>query len=175
MKNLTDDQLLDFIDGKGNEAERDSIKKLISSNVEVKKRVDELQAIHNFLQRQNKIEQPSKNFTEKVMSGLHARPSFSFLSPRNGLLLLIGLMVASGLAIMLVSAGSFDQWHTIFKIGQVPIKNNLLKLPAAIPFDLKLIVKIFVMINIVIAFVLLDRTILRPIFQKRAERLVNPL
>lgn len=170
MDNLTDDQLLDFLDGNTTEAERARLQQLIGMNSEMKKRVEALQAIHLFLQNQNKIEQPSKTFTEKVMSGLHARPSFSLLSPRNGLLLLIGLMVASGLAIMLVSSGSFDQWHTFFNIGQIPVKNNLVKLPTSVPFDLKVVVKIFVMINVVIAFVLLDRTILRPIFQKRAER-----
>jgi len=170
MENLTDDQLLNFLDGNTTEAERDKVNKLNGLNPEVKKRVEELQAVHFFLQNQNKIEQPSKTFTEKVMAGLHARPSFTLLSPKNGLLLLVGLMVASGLAIMLVSAGSFDQWHTFFRLGQVPLKNNLVKLPTSIPFDLKLTVKIFVMINVVIGFVLLDRTILRPIFQKRAGR-----
>jgi len=170
MENITDDQLLNFLDGVGSEAERDGTKKLISANADVKKRVDELQAVHSFLQNQNKIENPSKNFTEKVMSSLHARPSFSFLSPRNGLLLLVGLMVASGLAIMLLTSGSFDQWHTFFNLGQIPLKNNWVKLPSSIPFDPKLTVKVFVIVNIIIAFVLLDRTILRPIFQKRSER-----
>jgi len=79
-------------------------------------------------------------------------------------------VVASGLAIVLVSSGSVDQWHTFLPIGQVPMKNNWIKLPTSIPFDLKITVKIFVMINVVIGFVLLDRTILRPIFQRRAER-----
>jgi len=170
MENLTDDQLLNFIDGTGSEEERENIKRLISSNADVKKRLGELQAVHAFLQHQNKLEQPSKTFTEKVMSSLHAPQAFAFLSPRNGLLLLIGLMVASGLAMMLVSSGSFDQWHTFFSIGQIPLKNNYIKLPTSIPFNLKLTVKVFVMINLVIGFVLLDRTILRPFFQKRAER-----
>jgi len=169
MENITDDRLLNFIDGTISEAEREHMKKLINSNTEMKKRVEELQAIHNFLQRQNRIENPSKKFTDKVMSGLHARSAFTFLSPRNGLLLLAGLMVASGLAIIMVSTGSF-QWHIFFNLEQIPFKNNWMKLPTSIPIDLKLTVKLFVMVNIVIGFVLLDRTILRPIFQKRAER-----
>jgi hypothetical protein len=170
MEKITDDQLLNFLDGSSNEADRDKLKKLITVNDELKKRAEELQTIHVFLQKQNKIEYPSKNFTAKVMSGLHARSSFTFLSPRNGFLLLIGLMVASGLAVMMVSAGSFDQWHTFFNLKQIPIKNNWVKLPTSIPIDVKQAVKIIVMINIIIGFILLDRTILRPIFQKRAER-----
>ncbi len=173
MENVTDDQLLNFLDGTSNDAERNNINHLISTNVGLNKRLEELQAVHFILQKQNIIEQPSKTFTEKVMSNLHARSSFAFLSPRNGLLLLVGLLVASGIAITLVSSGQFDQWHTFLNIGQIPVKNNLVKLlPASIPFDLKLAVKIFVMVNVVIAFVLLDRTILRPIFQKRAERFI---
>src|SRR5689334_12273056 len=170
MEKITDDQLLNFLDGSSDEVERENIKKLITSNVELKKRVEELQAVHAFLKVQNKIENPSKNFTEKVMSGLHARPSFTFLSPRNGFLLLIGLMVASTLAVMMASTGSFDQWHTFFNLDQIPLKNNWIKLPTSIQVDVKQAVKVFVMINIIIGFILLDRTILRPIFQKRAER-----
>jgi len=170
MEKITDDQLLNFLDGSSSEAERDNIKKLISSNLELKKRAEELQIIDNFLQRQNKIETPSKNFTEKVMSGLHAQPSFTFLSPRNGFLLLVGLIVASGLAVVMASTNSFDQWHPFFNLDQIPLKNNWVKLPTSIPIDVKQVVKLFVMVNIVIGFILLDRTILRPIFQKRAER-----
>ena len=171
MDNLTDDQILNFLDGNVTAAERDQVNQIIASRMELKKRVEELQAVHLFLKHQNKIELPSKTFTEKVMARLHTRPSFSLLSPKNGLLLLAGLMVASGLAITLVSSGAFDQWHTFFTIGQIPVKNNVVKLPSSIPFDVKVFVKVFVMINIVIGFVLLDRTILRPIFQRRAERL----
>jgi hypothetical protein len=170
MENVSDDQLLNFIDGTISESENDNLKKFISSNAEMRKRVEELQAVHIFLQKQNKIENPTKNFTEKVMSRLHARPAFTFLSPRNGLLLLVGLIVASGLAVIMVSTGSFDQWHTFFTLEQIPLKNNWVKLPTSIPFDMKQTVKIFVLVNIVIGFILLDRTILRPIFQKRAER-----
>jgi hypothetical protein len=170
MENLTDDQLLNLLDSIQSEAEMQLLKNKFRGFPAVIKRLEELYLIHIFLQRQNQVEQPSKNFTASVMTGLHARPAFMLLSPKNGLLLLVGLMVASGLAVALVSSGALDQWHTYFSLGRIPIKNNLIKLPATVPFDLKTTVKIFVMINVVIGFVLLDRTILRPIFQKRAQR-----
>jgi anti-sigma factor RsiW len=170
MENLTDNEILDFLDGMGSKAEREITEKLIHSNAAMKKRMEELKTVHTFLQRQNRMEHPSKNFTDKVMTRLHEQSSFTFLSPKNGLLLLIGLIVASGLAIMLVSSSSVNQWHTLLNLGQVPVKTDWIKLPTSIPFDVKLMLKIFVMLNIVIGFVLLDRTILRPIFQKRAER-----
>jgi len=172
MENLTDDQLLDFLDGTGHETEKEEIKNAVIASDVVKRRMQALEAVHRYLKRQHGLESPSKNFTEKVMAGLHSKTSFAFLSPKNGLLLLLGLMVASGIAIPLMSSGAFDQWHTFFTLGQVPIKNNWVKLPASIPFDLKVVVKLFLILNIIVGFVLLDRTILRPIFQKRAERFI---
>jgi hypothetical protein len=167
---FTDEQLLNFLDGMGSDAEREVLKKSIREDQAAQKRMKELESIHFFLQNKKGIEQPSKNFTEKVMEGLHARPSFTFFSPKNGLMLLVGLVVASVLALMLLSAGEFDQLHTIFNFNSIPLKTDIVKIPNSIPFDVKLLVKVFVMINLVIALILLDRTILRPIFQKRSER-----
>src|SRR5579862_3526695 len=112
--NITDDQLLNYLDGMGTEFERKDLKDIISRNSLAQRRLKELETIHFFLQNQKGLEQPSKNFTDKVMEGLHAKPSFTFFSPKNGLILLAGLIVASGLAMTLLSSGSFDQWHTMF-------------------------------------------------------------
>lgn len=173
MKDLriTDEELLNFLDGIGSDAEREVMKKSIRENQNALKRLKELEAIHFYLQGQKGLEQPSKNFTDKVMEGLHQRPSFTFFSPKNGLILLAGLIVASGLALTLLSTGTFDQLHTIFNFNSIPLKTDVVKIPQSIPFDVKLFVKVFVMINLAIAFILLDRTVLRPIFQKRSERL----
>jgi hypothetical protein len=168
--NVTDDELFNFLDGIGSTEERRALKTRIDQNTSTQKRLRELEAVHYFLQNQKGLEQPSKNFTDKVMEGLHSRPSVTFFSPRKGLLLLVGLTIASALALVLLASGSFDQLHTIFNLSSLPIKNDLVKIPTSIPFDLKLCVKVFVLLNLVIAFVLLDRTILRPIFQKRLER-----
>ncbi|MGC4022815.1 MAG: hypothetical protein QM734_13140 [Cyclobacteriaceae bacterium] len=169
-KNISDEPLLNFLDGTVNDAERKYLIDILSKNPSVKNRLRELESIHHFLQNQKGIESPSKNFTEKVMSGLHTSTSFNFLSPKNGLILLIGLMVASVIAMALLSVGAFDNWHTLIGVNQIPLKTDLLKMPSSVPFDTKLVVKIFVMLNLILGLILLDRTILRPIFQKRAER-----
>lgn len=172
MENLiTDDELLNFLDGHGSETEQRRLEKTISENQGLQKRMRELEAVHFFLKSNKGLEQPSKNFTEKVMERLHAKPSFTFFSPKNGLLLLAGLMVASGLALVLTSSGAFDQLHTVFDFKSLPINTDVIKVPKSVPFDVKVFVKIFVLINLAIGFLLLDRTILRPIFQKRSERL----
>lgn len=172
MENLiTDDELLNFIDGEGNETERRKLEKTIRENQVAQKRLKELEAVHFFLRSQKGMEQPSKNFTEKVMERLHTKPSFTFFSPKNGLILLAGLLVASGLALMLASSGAFDPLHTVFNFNSLPVNTQIIKIPQSVPFDVKVFVKVFVLINLAIGFLLLDRTILRPIFQKRSERL----
>lgn len=169
MENINDDELPNFLDGSSTNAEKDFLKNELTTNSILKKRIEELEHVHSFFQKQNQLEHPSKNFTNKVMANLHTQITYSFASPRNGLLLLIGLLVASTLAILLI-IDSPNQLHAVFDINQLTVKNDWVKLPSSIPFDLKMAVKIFVMANIVIAFVLLDRTILRPIFRERAER-----
>ncbi len=170
MEKINDDELLNLLDGIGTEAEMEILKNKLAKDSEAMRRLEELQTIHAFLQKKNTLLTPSKNFTARVMSRLHTQPVLTFFSPKNGLLLLLGLIVASGLALMLLSSGTFDQLHTFLNVGTIPMKNDLIKIPSSLPFDLKWAVKVFLMINLVIAFVLLDRTILRPIFQKRNER-----
>jgi hypothetical protein len=168
--NITDDQLLNYLDGIGTEVGRKDLKEAIDKNPLAQKRLRELESVHFFFQNQKGLLEPSKNFTEKVMADLHTKPSFTFFSPKNGLILLVGLIVASGLAMTLLSSGSFDQLHTILNLNSIPVKTDAIKMPKSIPFDVKLFVKVFVMINLAIGLVLLDRTILRPIFQKRSEK-----
>ncbi len=166
---ISNDDLLDYIDGTADARVREKIEQLISQP-EIADRLKELHLVHGFLQKNNSLLQPSKNFTDKVMGRLHEKSAGFSFSPRNGLILLAGILVASGLAMALLSIGSFDQLHTLFNLESLPLKNDFVKLPTSLPFDLKLVMKVFLMINLVLALVLLDRTILRPIFQKRAER-----
>ena len=111
MENLTDDQLLDFLDGTGHETEKEEIKNAVIASDVVKRRMQALEAVHRYLKRQHGLESPSKNFTEKVMAGLHSKTSFAFLSPKNGLLLLLGLgtrvaLTGGALLIVLLTFGT---------------------------------------------------------------------
>jgi anti-sigma factor RsiW len=166
MQNITDNELLDFIDGTGNERDRARIENGIAIDTNIKKRYDELQSVNHFLQGNN-LASPSKNFTDRVMSNLHVRPATFLLSPKNGLILLAGLLIASILALILTSSGTFDQWHGLVPFNSSPLKNKWVTLPSSVPFDIKLFVKAVVLVNAALALLLLDRTILRPYFQKR--------
>lgn len=172
MKPITDDDMLNYLDQEVDAETRLRIEQLLKEDTATAERMKELKIIHGFLLSKSKLDQPSKNFTDKVMSKLHEKPATAFFSPRNGLLLLGGTLVASGLTLVLLSKGTFDQLPTFLNLQAIPLKTDLVKIPTSLPFDMKLTLKIFLGLNLVIGFILLDRTIFRPIFQRRNERYV---
>lgn len=114
-----------------------------------------------------KLETPSSNFTHRVMINLHSMPAASSLSPRNGLLLLAGTFLAVVILTVIVGTGVFDTYNptiSLEKLPSVPLTENLQK---TIPISGNWLLNGLVLLNIVLAFVLLDRTILRPFFNKR--------
>jgi hypothetical protein len=120
--------------------------------------------------RKATLESPSKNFTVKVMEGLEAQPVRSLFSPRKGLLLLIGVIIASGISLVLLTNGVFDATSTSLLVDASPIKNKWIQDPSfSIPFNGKILVNGIIFLNLALALVLLDRTILRPLFQKRTS------
>lgn len=108
----------------------------------------------------NRLESPSSNFTHRVMMNLHSMPVASALSPRNGLLLLGGTMLALTILIVLAGGGMFD---AVLDTVAVP------QLKTTITVNGKWIVKGLIFLNIVLAFIIFDRTILKPFFSKRAS------
>ncbi len=170
MKKLSqekDDQLLRYLDGELSANEREALEKEFIVSSSLSTRLEELRGVQELLQKKARFETPSKNFTQKVMSGLdtqHAKSTFSY---RQGLLLLIGSIIASGIALALLSAGVFDAPTTPLIVDS-PLKINWLSLPSiSIPFNGKVLVNGIIFFNLALAFILLDRTILRPLFQRR--------
>ena len=108
----------------------------------------------------NKLESPSSNFTHRVMMNLHSMPVASSLSPKNGVLLLCGTIVALTILTVLVGGGMFDSMVETIDVPQVK---------TTISLNGKWVVKGLVVLNIVLAFILLDRTILRPLFSRRLQ------
>ena len=114
-----------------------------------------------------KIELPSKNFTNVVMSKLDQYPAQSGLSIRNGIFLLIGVLIAVGIVSFLAATGTFDATSNI-DLNQVELSKKLIKTPLpAFKFSGKLLVNIVIILNLGIAWMVLDRLILRPLFRRR--------
>lgn len=169
IKQTDDDRLLDYLDGKLEGARLLQLKKDLEHNSFLQVRLDELRLVHRVLAQTN-LESPSPAFVNKVMQHLHS-PSFSSysLSPRNGLLLLVGMLVAAGMLVAMVSAGVFDQFSGMISMDKaIPVKKYLQQSLPEMSINGKLIIQIIVGLNLVLGFIVLDRTVLKPLFQKRA-------
>jgi hypothetical protein len=163
-----EDKILDYIDGNLSAAEAREVEDKIASSAETRKVHQELLSIHNGL-KQLKLEQPSKNFTQLVMGRLEQKVVHSTLSIRNGILLLIGTLAAMAIATLLVSAGVFDGSSTI-NLNEVDLAKKYIpqSLPA-ISFNGKIVVNTIIILNLILAWLILDRAILKPLFQRRME------
>ena len=123
----------------------------------------ELRVIDDTLGKNKKLETPSSNFTHRVMMNLHSIPVASSLSPKNGIFLLAGTIIAVLLLTFLVGTGTFD---TVNETIYLPEVKNL---DVSVPVKGNWVMKGLIILNIVLAFILFDRTILRPFFSKRAS------
>jgi anti-sigma factor RsiW len=165
-----EEELLRYLDGEMEPSQKTKLEGELQGGSDLKKRLEELRTIRTFLVRKSTFETPSKTFTQRVMEGLDAQPVKSLFSPRKGLLLLMGVIIASVLALMLLSNGVFDHTTTSLLVDTTPIKNRWIEdTTFSIPFNGKILVNGIIFLNLALALVLLDRTVLRPWFQKRAS------
>ena len=164
-----EDKLLEYIDGKLQGSELDSFESLINQDTNLSNRLEELRLM-NTLMHQIKIDQPSKNFTSRVMSNLSRQPVYNLLSIRNGIFILAGVLITIGIASYLISIGTFDNTTTVIDLNTINIaKKYIDKQLPTLPFDGKIMVNIIIMLNLALVFVVLDRIILKPYFRRRMQ------
>lgn len=162
-----DELLLSYLDGTLDEMRLKSLKSELEASEPLRQRLEHLRMVHEVLSRQE-LETPASNFVARVMRNLHNRPSSITLSPRNGLMLVLGTTIAISLLLFLVQAGQFNDIINVDPIRQTgPGQRYIPNLPS-ISINLKMVVNILIGLNLALAFVVLDRTILKPYFQKRA-------
>ncbi len=163
-----DDRLLDYLDGRLDGITLQQLRKELESSATLQKRLEELRMVHRTLAG-TQMESPSPAFVNTVMQNLHKTSFSSTLSPRNGLLLLLGMTVASGLLAVMMGAGVFDQFNGSISLEQVaPVKNYIQQSLPVVAISGKLIINIMIGLNLVLGFFVLDRTVLKPFFQKRS-------
>ena len=165
-----DDSLLNYLDGTLDVHETKRIEEQIQQSADLKRRLEELRAIHVILQRKGILEIPSKNFTQRVLNNLDSFKYPQTISPKNGLLLLGGIVVAVGITLSLISSGSFDSVSTPLSLNELPIKKEWIKNPLpTFSLNVKQVMKVIMILATGLSFVLLDRTILRPLFARRSK------
>ena len=165
-----DDQLLHYLDGTLTAKDKSELENLLIKNPFLEMRLEELRKVHSVLSNKARLEQPSKLFTDKVMHNLDRLPVRSTLSSKNGLLLLLGILVAAGVTAFFLSLGMFDNLNDTISLEKLPLKNEFIKNPLpTIPFNGKWMVNGILILTLGLAFVLLDRTILKPYFERRSR------
>jgi hypothetical protein len=163
-----EDILLDYIDGNLDTAQRQAIEKSIKESPDLKERYEELRLVHFNLKSQPLFD-PSRDFTSVVMNKLDQHPSRASLSLINGVFLLIGIFIVLAIALVLLSKGVFDQ-STSLDLNNVGLVNQYIKqtLPS-ISINGKLVVNMIVLLNLGLAFTVLDKAILKPLFTRRMQ------
>jgi len=170
MKNIpqsADDLILQYLDGNLTMQDKSSFENSLKSDNNLRERFFQLKLVHDSLLA-NQLNHPGSNFTASVMSNL--QPSIRLgMSPKNGLMLLLGVGIALTLGVIFLSSGGFDQLTGVITLNQIqlPEKFTQQTLPS-IPFNANFIMKILIGLNLAIAFVLFDRTVLQPFFRNRA-------
>jgi hypothetical protein len=153
-KNNMEDRLWEYIDGLGSAGERMAIEKLVTSDPQWKEKYNELLELHQLVQA-SALEGPSLRFTKNVMEEIakyHIAPATKTY---------INKKIIRGIAIffILLIVG-----FLIYGFGQV---NWTTKAGSSLPFEIPKIdfskffnntyINIFMMINVVLGLMLLDR------------------
>jgi hypothetical protein len=163
-----DDRLLNYLDGRLDGTSLAELRKALEGSETMRLRLEELRIVHRTLAL-TRLDTPSPGFVNKVMQNLHKVPSSPGLSPRNGMFLLAGITVATGILAVMISAGIFDQVKGMISLEQAaPAQKYFQQSLPAISVSGKLIINVLIGLNLLLAFLVLDRTVLRPFFQKRA-------
>lgn len=165
---VLDDKLLAYLDNTLSPSETRELQQQVEHDTALKARLEALRKLHEALQ-QITIEEPSRNFTQAVMDKLdHAAAPSTRFSIRNGILLLVTVLVATGIALYLLSGGAFDNAVTPVDFTTMNLPGKYFDRPLpSIYFDGKLMINIIIILNLGLAWVVLDRTILSPYFKRR--------
>ncbi len=164
-----EDKLLLYADGQLIAAEQRAMEEQLKHDELLRNKLDQLKGMNQMLQNL-KPDQPSRNFTQLVMSRLDEYPAYTNgLSIRNGIFLLVGVLVAAGIGVFLLSSGLFDNATTTLDFNPELTKRYFDQPMPSIPFNGKIVVNALVLLNLGLAWLVLDRAILKPYFQKRMQ------
>ncbi len=108
----------------------------------------------------NVLEAPPAGFTQRVMAGLEHLPRSVRHSPRNGLLLLMGVLVACTVLMLLFGSDLLPGGAIQLDTSQLPLAS----LRAPFVVNLKWVINGLILVNLALGLILLDRTVLKPFF-----------
>lgn len=168
---LTDEQIFDIIDGYANQELLRHHANLLENSSEYKTYFEELESLHLELSAL-KIEKPSTQFTENILSKLSfefektAVPLIKRKSWSNQLIYIFVGIIASVLAVLTIGLLSDFQLNpSTTKVPYIRIINDsLLSLMLFLKNDF---LKIAVVINLIVLLMIFDKKVLKPYFINR--------
>lgn len=163
-----EEMLFEYLDGKLDPRQHSELERLLEADPSLRARLDDIARAHDLLTRTG-LSHPSPNFTSQLMNKLEGNVAVRRLSIRNGLFLLAGILVVVFAGMALLSSGIFDQQSQL-DLNSFNIVRQYLKLTLpTVAVDGEIVVNVIILVNLAIAFVVLDRAVLKPLFQRRLQ------
>ena len=162
-----EEQLWSYIDGFSSEEERSAIEKLLQSNLEWKNKYHELLDAHQ-LMKSAELEQPSMRFTKNVMEQIakyHIAPATKTYINKKIIWGIGAFFITMIIGFLIYGLGQIN-WNVS---GDTKLPVDLSKVDYSKIFN-NSYVNIFMMINVLLGLVLLDRVLAnkRKKFQREA-------
>jgi hypothetical protein len=164
MNSSLDEKMMDYLDGLLPAEERAQLERELLTSPRLRERLEMFRLLAQTFSKQS-VQQPAKDFTESVLSDLHRKRLGAGFSPRNGFLLFVGVVVAVLVVSFFLGNGFYgDQLNIATKELALPqLKQSI----PAFNVNSNLIINGILIVASAISFVVLDRTVLKPLFQKR--------
>jgi anti-sigma factor RsiW len=158
------DAIQKYLDGDLAAADSRALLEEAARNSAVAEQLRLAKAVHAQLGR-NVLENPGGSFTARVLSRLEEMPASVRTSPRNGLLLLMGILAACTVLVLMLGNDQLATGMIELNTARIPLR----KFAPRISLELKTILNALILINLLLGFILLDRTVLRPYFERRTS------
>lgn len=166
MTSITDEILLEYLDGTIPAKEAEYIKEFLENNADLKARLKELKLADQIMM--DKIQTPSPSFTETVLDRI-ARTAHAPVLNMNKFLIVVGAMLTVVLGSYFITDSMIDLDlglnlnDTIIEYVNIPAVD--------VPKDvnLKLVNQVFLYSISFLILLIFDRAVLRPYFKRRKE------
>lgn len=169
---ITDDLLLDYIDGVLSEGDKKVVQEKITKDQSLMERYTYLKQMDNHLQKLTLITPPD-SFTAQVMSDLrYSIYEINRKSKLNGIFILMIGIITVLIGAVFISQG----WNDVSfsKYFETSPLTNAIELPSqnfSLVFNMNIITQGLLFTLVIFSLLLLDRVVLKPYFKQRRSSL----
>jgi len=157
-KEITDEQLLDYLDGNMKQPERELLTQIIEKHPEVKARLQDLEHVDSMLSEMA-VKKTSAHFVSSVMEDLKNKP---YSIKKGGFLIVL-------VAFFTVLLGAYYTVGDMIDLSIIKQDDYFSQLRQYIPntINLKTINTVLLGALSLFSLLIFDKTVLKPFFQKR--------